>query len=106
MAAATAIVAADRPGGHHYGGTFVLNPGSIGAAGRELQTVAVPGVAVGDVAFVAPRAALLAGIVIAYVRCSAGEIEFSIENHSAGAVDAASDTWDFQVLRGSSGPLR
>lgn len=104
MAAATAVaLSAPFPALTVFRGTCTLNPASIAAAGREEQTIAVPGVKVSDVASVAPRAALEAGLVISHVRCAAGSISFYLENHSAGAVDAASQTWDFEVRRGSEG---
>lgn len=106
MPAATAINVKDRPGGHHYTGTFTLDPGAIAAGGSEKETVAVKGVTVDDVAYVSPQVSPAAGIIIGFVRCSADQIEFSIENNSAGALDLASQLWNFGIIRGTTGPLR
>lgn len=102
MAAATAISKIERPVGSFYTGEFTLDPGSIAAGAREEQTVAVPGVEVGDVVTVSPQAALLAGIVIGHVRAAADSISFWIENHTAGAVDQTSNKWNYAVIRGST----
>jgi hypothetical protein len=101
MVAATAITRNDRPGGHQQAFTFVLDPGSIASGASEAETVAIPGVAVGDVAVLTPRGAIPAGIVVSPVRCVAGALNFNIENNSAGAVDLASFTWDVVILRGT-----
>jgi hypothetical protein len=107
MPAATAVLAPDRPTGHMFSGTFTLDPASIAAAGRELETVAIPQIQATDVVSVSPQAALTAGLVVGYARPVAGVgIEFSIENNSGGAVDQASGTWNFCILRGSTMALR
>jgi hypothetical protein len=102
MAAATSITPNDRPEGKQQAFTFVLDPGSIAAGGSEAETVAIPGVAVGDIAVITPRGAIPAGIVVSPVRCVAGALNFNIENNSAGAIDLASLTWDCMLFRGTS----
>ncbi len=105
MAAATAIVVRDRPAGHLFTGSFTLDPGNIDAGARDLQTVAIPGVVVGDVVVIAPRATM--GLIIGYARVSApGAVEFSLENNTGIAVDLVSGTWDYAILRGSTMGLR
>lgn len=104
MAVATAVAAADTPAGHHFKGTFVLDPASIAAGGREVNTVALKGVREGDLAIVAPRAA--PGLIVGYTRCSTDSVEFALENNTAGAVDLVSATWDIMVIRGSTMSLR
>lgn len=105
MVAATAIVVSDRPGGHHFTGNFNLNPGNILAGGREVETVAIPGIAVGDVPSVSPRYAT--SLIVGYCRVqAAGILEFSLENNTAGALDEAANIWDFAIIRGTTGPLR
>lgn len=102
MVAATAVTPNDRPEGKQQAYTFVLDPGSIAAGASEAETVAIPGVAVGDVAIITPRGVIPAGIVVSPVRCVAGALNFNIENNSAGAVDLASFTWDAMIFRGTS----
>jgi hypothetical protein len=105
MPAATAVSVADRPGGFHFQGQFTLDPGSIAAGGREQETVAIPGLAVGDLVIVRNRTAR-ALVPTAERVSSAGNLEFFLENNTAGAVDAGADIYDFYVFRGSTGPLR
>jgi hypothetical protein len=50
MAAGTSVTDKNPRGLVVLGGYFTLNPGSIAAAGREEQTVAVPAAKVGDLA--------------------------------------------------------
>jgi hypothetical protein len=103
---ATAVVVNDRPAGHLWTGSFTLDPASAGTLTAEVGTVTVPGVAVGDVAYVNPRAALTTGLGIHHVRCSANTITIQLFNASAGTIDQASGTWDFVVFRGSTMGLR
>jgi hypothetical protein len=103
MATATAVAATERPGGNTYAGQFTADLASIAAAGQELITVTVPGLAVGDQVNVSPRSALTAGLIIAWARVSAADtLVVAISNHSAGAVDQASTVFDYSVIRGST----
>jgi hypothetical protein len=104
MATATAVAFTGRPTGNLVSGSFTLDPGSIAAGAQELETVTIPGVVVGDTVVINPAAALTAGLIApGYVRVSApNTVIFSIENNSAGAIDQASGTWYFTVLRGTS----
>lgn len=105
MVAASAVVIRDRPGGFHFTGSFTLDPGAIAAGGREVETVAVPGVNVGDVCYVSPQYAT--SLIVGYCTCRvAGTIEFSLENNTAGALDEAANTWNFAIIRGSTAGLR
>lgn len=105
MAAATSVFVPDRPGGNTYTGTFTLDAASIAAGARGQQTVACPGVQVGDVIVVRSRTA--SALIVAAERVtSAGNFEFYLENNSAGAVDEASSTYDFAVIRGTTAALR
>lgn len=105
MVAATAVAVADRPGMTASVGTFTLDPGSIAAGGREVETIAIPGARVGDILTVAPRQAM--SLVVGYTRVTGNDAaEFALENNTAGAVDLAAGTWDYRLERGSSGPIR
>jgi hypothetical protein len=105
MVAATAISVLDRPGGFHFQIQFSLDPGNIAAGGREVETVAVPGAAIGDVVAISPRYAT--SLIVGYARVSAvGVITFSLENNTAGALDEGNNIWDCMIIRGSTGPLR
>lgn len=105
MVAGSAVTRSDRPAGHHFTGTFVLDPGNIAAGARELETVAIPGVVIGDVVVVRNRTAR--ALIVTAERVSAADaIEFAIENNTAGALDAGADTYDYAVIRGSTMALR
>jgi hypothetical protein len=106
MATATAVANIERPSGHFWTGSFTLDPGSLTTLTGEVETITVPGVAVGDVATVCPQSALTAGLIVSYVRCAANTITFSIFNATAGTVDLASGTWNFMIARGSTMGLR
>jgi hypothetical protein len=103
MAAATGIAYNE----HHAvlnTGVATADPASIAAAGNEDITIAVPGVKTTDVCFVSPQATLLDGLVISQVGCFAdGTITFTLENHSAGALNQASTVFNWGYLRGHSG---
>lgn len=103
MPAGTAITPIDRPSGHVQQLSFALTPGSIGAVGTEVETVAVPGAQIGDGVVVSPRSGLQAGIVIGYARVvSAGSVEFSLLNITAGALTPTAGTWTLTLTRGST----
>ena len=79
---------------------ITVDPPSIGAATSVTFTIAFPGAQVGDIVSIAPRAALNAGLGIAYARVSAADtITCAILNATAGAIDPASATWDVRVER-------
>lgn len=104
MPAATSIKSFDRPGALIQQMTFALTPGAIGAAGTEVETIAVPGVNVGDHVAVSPQSGLQAGLVIGYCRVvSAGNIEFTIINATAGALTPTAGTWTLTIMRGTTG---
>ena len=103
MATATAVSPVERGGGNTYQHTFTAALASIAAAGQELITVTVPGAAVGDVAVVSPRTALLAGLVIAYAQVSAANtVIVAISNHSGLGVAQTSTVFDVGIVRGST----
>lgn len=106
MPAATAVNVLDRPGGHHFTGSFTLDPGSIAAGAREQETVAIPGIAVGDVIIIRARTNPIGLIVSAERVTGAGTAEFYLENNTAGALDQAASVYDFAIIRGATGPLR
>lgn len=105
MPAGSAITPIERPIGNQFHGSFVLDPGSIATGASEAETVAIPGVLVGDVCVLGVQGAVTAGILVSPVRCLANAINFNIENNSAGAVDLASLTWNYCIFRGSTDRL-
>lgn len=103
MPAATAITPLDRPSGQFQQYSFAVTPGSIAAAGTEVETIAVPGALVGDYVGVSPRSGLQAGIVLGYCRVvSAGSVEFALHNISAGALTPTAGTWTLHLARGTT----
>lgn len=104
--AGTAFAVLDRPAGHHFTGSFTLDPGSIAAGAREQETVALVGAQVGDVLIVRNRTNPI-GLIVSAERVTApNAVEFYLENNTAGALDQAASTYDFALIRGSTGPLR
>jgi hypothetical protein len=102
---ATDLLAAS--GGQTYEGLFsftaTVDPASIGAVGAGNTTVTVPsGVTLlaTDTILAVPPAALEAGVAVqgAYY-ASATTLTLRLTNASAGAIDPASATWTFIVLR-------
>lgn len=105
MAAATAITFAQVPGVYMVG-SCTIDTENIGAGANQDNTIAVPEAKVGDIVIISPRATLLDGLVISQAGVfAAGTITFTIENHTAGALNQASTVFDFILIRGASGPL-
>lgn len=107
MAAASAITL-NRPTGATltvYSGTCTVDLGSIDAAAQEEVTIAVPNAKVGDAVIVSSRTALTDGLCgpINPRVASAGSVSFFIENNHTAAIDQASGTFDFMVIRGGIG---
>lgn len=79
--------------------TAAVDLGSVAANTSEEETATVPGVKVGDFV-VCMDSALQAGIVIANARVSAADtVTLQVINTAASAVDAASKTLTFMVVR-------
>ncbi len=70
-------------------------------AGASVETsISFPGVAVGDILEGQPRSALAAGIVKNTIRVTAADtIGLTLTNITAGAIDPASNVWDFVANR-------
>lgn len=106
MPAATAVRSLDRPGALIQQMTFSLTPGAIGAAGTEVETVAVPGVMVGDHVEVTPQSGLQNGLLVGYASVlTAGTVTFTILNVTAGSLTPTVGTWTLTIIRGTSGPV-
>lgn len=76
-----------------------FNPASVATITTAEQTVTVPGVQVGDFV-VAMKPTLTTGVTIGNVRVSAANtVAIQFVNPTAGAVDPASETWQFLVIR-------
>lgn len=75
---------------------------ATGSGTSGVGTATVNGVAVGDMVFVAPRAAMTAGAPILGDVSAANTVRLTTMNNSAGAVDYASAVYDITVLRAVS----
>lgn len=85
--------------------TATVDLGSVAANTSEEETATVTGVKTGDVV-VCVNSSLDAGQVIADARVSAANtVTLQVINTTAGAIDAASKTMTFLVLR-PEGPAR
>lgn len=76
-------------------GSVTVDPPSVGANTTAEFDVVLAGVAVGDRVHVIPPAALNAGLFVAAVRAKAGNITIRLGNCTAGALDAASGSWEY-----------
>jgi hypothetical protein len=83
---------------------ITLNFASMATLTGDTQTASVPGAAVNDVVSISPRAALEAGIVIAFARVSAADtVQVRAHNASAGTVDPASVVCDVFIQKPGRG---
>lgn len=105
MPAGTAVTPIERPIGNQFHGKFTLAPGLIATIGAEAETVAIPGLQVGDIVFVQPQYALGNGILVGPVVVTANQIAFNIENQTAGGVTPPTGAWNYAVFRGSTDRL-
>jgi hypothetical protein len=104
MPAATAITPIDRPRGNFQQLSFALTAGLITTLATEVETVAVPGVNLGDYVNVNPPAAGVgSGLVVTQARVSAaGVVTFHITNITAGSITPAAGTWTLTIIRGTT----
>lgn len=73
--------------------------GSVAANTSELETATLPGVKPGDIV-VPIKPTLNAGLAVIQAYVSAADtIQLTVMNTTAGAIDAASQTYDFVVIR-------
>ena len=79
-------------------GTFTYNPGSLGALGSELNPFTCTGGVLGDTLVVAPGK-YLTGMMISAQVGAADLCYVTLFNPSGGALDAASSTWTWKILR-------
>ena len=104
MATATGVTYHDVPA-LVLTGEATVDLSSIAAAGNEDSTIAVPEANVGDIVAISPQATLLDGLVVSQAYVSAdGTITFTVENHSAGALNQGSTVFSYAVMRGRNGP--
>lgn len=83
--------------------SLTINPASVATITTAEQTFTMPGVKVGDMAF-ASKPSLTTGLGIANVRVSAADtIAITFVNPTAGAIDAASESWSIFVIRPEGG---
>lgn len=85
--------------------SFVFNPASVAINTSVEQTVTVRGLGVGDLVFVS-KPSLTAGLIVGSARVSAKDtLAITLANVTAGAIDAASETWTLLKLTPESGAL-
>lgn len=76
-----------------------IDPASVATITTAEQSFTVNGVLVGDMVF-ANKPTLTTGLGIANARVSAANtVAITFVNPTAGAIDAASETWNFFVIR-------
>ena len=105
MAAATAVVT--RQGNDQFRGVFsdtwsvvcTLDAGSLVDAAGETETIAVPGVALGDIVIGFSFGVDLAGVTATAYVSAANVVTVRLQNESAATVDLASTVVDVIVAR-------
>jgi hypothetical protein len=105
MAAATAITA--RQGNDQFRGVFsdtwavtcTLNSASVADQAAGTDTVAVPGVVLGDVVIAMSAGVSEAGLVRRAYVSAAGTVTIATTNTTGGAVDLASTTVKLVIAR-------
>jgi hypothetical protein len=105
MAAATAITA--RQGNDQFRGVFsdtwavtcTLNSASVADQSAGTDTVAVPGVVLGDVVIAMSAGVSEAGLVRRAYVSAAGTVTIATTNTTGGAVDLASTTVKLVIAR-------
>jgi len=96
MAAATSVVS--RAGNDQFRGVFsdtwavsaTLNAGSLADGAGETDTVAVPGVALGDMVLACSFAVDLVGLSVTAYVSAANVVSIRVQNESGDTVDLAS----------------
>ena len=79
--------------------SVVIDPASVATITTAEQTFTVPGLEVGDIVFV-NKPTLTAGLGIAGARVSAADqLAITFVNPTAGAIDAASQTYLVGVIK-------
>ena len=105
MAAATAVTS--RRGNDQFRGLFsdtwsvtaTLNASSLSDGVGETNTIAVPGVALGDIVMNISLGVDVSGISITSYVSAAGVVSIRFQNESGGALDLASTTVKCVVVR-------
>jgi hypothetical protein len=105
MAAATAITA--RRGNDQFRGLFsdtwsvsaTLNASSLTDGTGETNTIAVPGVALGDIVLGVSMGVDLAGITVTAYVSAANTVSIRFQNESTATVDLASTIVECVVVR-------
>ena len=105
MAAATSITS--RRGNDQFRGLFsdtwlvkaTLDAGSLVDGAGETDTVAVPGVALGDMVIGASLAVDVAGLIVTAYVSAANVVSIRFQNESGSTVDLASSTLRLVVAR-------
>jgi hypothetical protein len=105
MAAATAVVS--RRGTDQFRGLFsdtwsvvaTLNASSLADTVGETNTIAVPGVALGDIVLNVSMGVDVSGISITPYVSAAGVVSIRFQNESGGTLDLASTTVRCVVVR-------
>jgi len=105
MAAATAVVS--RRGTDQFRGLFsdtwsvvaTLNASSLADTVGETNTIAVPGVALGDIVMNVSMGVDVSGITITPYVSAAGVVSIRFQNESGGTLDLASTTVRCVVVR-------
>lgn len=85
--------------------TTVFDPASVATITTAEQDITVPGVKVGDIVLAVSKPSLTAGLGMCNARVkSANTISLQFVNPTAGAIDAASETYTIVIARPEATP--
>lgn len=83
----------------------IFDPASVATITTAEQDISIPGVKVGDIVLAVNKPSLTAGLGICNARVKAANmISVQFVNPTAGAVDAASETYTFVIGRPENTP--
>lgn len=80
-------------------GSVTINPASISSAAIGETSVTITGALVGDTVIMNAPAAIEAGCVWSAFVSASDTVKLRIANLSGGALDCASASWDYCLLR-------
>jgi hypothetical protein len=82
-------------------GSVTINPASISSAAVGETSVTISGAAVGDTVIMNAPAAIESGCVWSSFVSATDTVKLRIANLSGGALDCASASWDYCIIRAS-----
>jgi hypothetical protein len=80
-------------------GTVAVDPANATAGTKVTTSVTIAGVTASDIVYLEPPSALEAGLVYLGCRAKTDGVDLDLYNPTAGAVNGASRTWTYKIIR-------